>query len=86
MPFILITLLIFQFEISGKDDNDEHSKNIPFILVTLLVFQFEISGNNDNDEHALNIFFILLTLLLYNLKYQVKMIMMTINKTYQPYL
>ena len=46
-----VTLLVFQFEISGKDDNDEHPKNIRLKLVALLVFQFEISGKDNNDEH-----------------------------------
>ena len=48
---MLVTLLVFHFEISGKDDNDEHSRNIPLIQITLEVFHFEISGKDFNDEH-----------------------------------
>ena len=55
MQSILITLKVFHFEISGKDDNDEHPINIKLTLVTLIVFHFEISGKDDNDEHPLNI-------------------------------
>ena len=50
-----MTLLVFHFEISDKDDNEEHSENIPLISITLFVFHFEISGNDDNDEHPENI-------------------------------
>ncbi len=28
IEYILVTLSIFQFEISGKDNNDEHPRNI----------------------------------------------------------
>ena len=42
---------VFQFEISGKDDNDEHPANIALMSVLFSVFQFEISGKDDNDEH-----------------------------------
>ena len=49
MQLIFITLLVFQLEISGKDDNDEQLLNIKLISLTLLVFQLEISGNDDND-------------------------------------
>ena len=51
IPLILVTLLIFHFEISGKDSNDEHPSNKYDKLVTLFVFHFEISGNDFNDEH-----------------------------------
>ena len=51
MPHILVTLLVFHFEILGKDDKDKHRQNIKLILNTLLVFHFEISGKEDNDEH-----------------------------------
>ena len=46
-----VELLVFHFEISGIDDNDEHLKNKPSIIITLLVFYFEISGKDNNDEH-----------------------------------
>ena len=55
MPLIFLTLIVFHFEISGKDVNDDHNLKIYIILVTLLVFHFEISGKDDNDEHSLNI-------------------------------
>ena len=49
-------LLVFHFEISGKDDNDEHPlKKQTIFLKTLLVFHFEISGKDINDEHLSNI-------------------------------
>ena len=41
--FILVAFIVFQFEISGKDNNDEQPENIKLILVTFLVFQFDIS-------------------------------------------
>ena len=47
-----MTLFIFHFEISGKDDKEEHPENKPFISVTLFVFHFEISGKYDKDEHS----------------------------------
>ena len=55
IDFILITLLVFHFEISGKDNNDSHPLNKELISITLFVFQFEISGKDDNDLHQLNI-------------------------------
>ena len=57
-----VILLIFHFEISGKDDNDEQKTNIQLILIIFLVFHFEISGNDDNDKQPANIKFILVTL------------------------
>jgi len=55
-PFILFIfiILIFQFEISGKDLNNERLLNRYFILIRLFVFYFEISGNDDNNEHSKN--------------------------------
>ena len=50
ISFILVALLVFQFEILNKDDNNEHAASIQFILVTLLVFHIETSSNDDNDE------------------------------------
>ena len=52
MLLISVTLIVFHFEISGNDINDEHSQNKDFILITLLVFHFEISGISFNDEHS----------------------------------
>ena len=46
----VVTLFVFQLEISGKLDKDEHPLNIKLISVILLVFHFDISGNDDNDE------------------------------------
>jgi len=53
-PAILVTLFVFQFDISGKDVNDEHPENKHDIFVTLFVFHFEISGNDDKDEQSEN--------------------------------
>jgi len=60
---ILVTLLIFHFEISGKDDNDTHPLNISPLLIIFLIFHFEIFGKDDNDLHSKNIQIISLTLL-----------------------
>ena len=51
MLLILVTLEVFHFEISGKDDNDEYSLNILLIFVTLEVFHFEISGEMEENLH-----------------------------------
>ena len=48
-------LILLNFEISGKDTNDEQPLNIDFILEKLEEFHFEISGSDDNDEQPLNI-------------------------------
>ena len=47
---MLVILLVFHLEISGKVFNDKQSKNIPHILIILLVFHLEISGKDFNDE------------------------------------
>ena len=47
---ISVTLLVFHFEISGKDFNDEHPENNPFIFAICSVFHFEISGKDFKDE------------------------------------
>ena len=47
-PFILLTLLVFQFEILGKYFNNEQWDN------RLFVFQFEISGKDFNNELSEN--------------------------------
>ncbi len=52
---MLVTFLVFHFEIFGSDFNEEHSENIWLIFLELIVFQFEIAGNIDNDEHPENI-------------------------------
>ena len=43
--------MLFYFEISGKNNNEEHSLNIELISITLLIFHFEISGKDNKDEH-----------------------------------
>ena len=48
--FIYLILLVFHFEISGKDFNDEHPENNPSIDLTFSVFHFEISGKDFKDE------------------------------------
>ena len=35
---------------SGKDNNDEHPKNIQLIFLTLFVAHFDISGKDVKDE------------------------------------
>ena len=55
MPFIIVTLLVFHFEISGMLCTNMHPQNIPAILITLLVLGFEISGIFFNDEQSLKI-------------------------------
>ena len=53
---ILVNLIVFHFEISGKlDNNDEQSLNIELILTTLLLFHLDISGKDDNDDQTLSI-------------------------------
>ena len=49
-----ITLVVFHFDISGKDINDEHPLNIPLKLVLIFVFHLEISGKDISDVHSLN--------------------------------
>ena len=52
--YLYLFLLVFQFEISGKDFNNEQLLNRYFILIRLFVFHFEVSGNDDNNEHSKN--------------------------------
>ena len=66
MKLILITLLVFHFDISGNDFNDEHLKNKSSMQLTLPVFHFEISGNDFNDKHLINKLLISITLLVSN--------------------
>ena len=47
-----MTFEVSHFSILGRDNNDEHPKNIPYILFTFEVFQFEISGNDDKEKHS----------------------------------
>ena len=47
--------MVFHFDISGSDINDEQFKNISAIIVTLSVFHLEISGNDINFEQLENI-------------------------------
>ena len=42
---------VSQFEISGKDFNDEQSKNNPVISTIFSMFHLEISGNDFNEDH-----------------------------------
>ena len=55
MQFILIILVVFQFEMSGKYTNDEHPSNKHVIPFNFDVFHFDISfGKEINEEHSLN--------------------------------
>ena len=55
---ILIIFLVFQFDISGKDSNDE-SENILLISFTFSIFHFDIFDQVSKElEHPLNIPFI----------------------------
>ena len=40
--------MVFHLDISGNEDNDEHSENIKLILIALMVFHLDISGSEDN--------------------------------------
>ena len=42
-------LLVFHFEISGKNDKKGQKENKLLIFVTLLVFHFDISGKDDKE-------------------------------------
>ena len=42
-----MTLFVFHFDISGKDDKDIQLENKPFISLILLVFHIDISGKDD---------------------------------------
>ena len=48
MLCILITFLVFQFDISGIDFKEEQSKNNPLISIILEVSHFDISGKEIN--------------------------------------
>ena len=49
---MLLILLVFHFEISGKYFNEEQFANIPSILITLFKSQLEISGKDNNEKHS----------------------------------
>jgi len=49
-----MTLSVFHFDISGKDDKDSHPQNKHSIFKTLLVFHLDISGKDDKDLQLLN--------------------------------
>ena len=50
-----MTLFVFHFDISGKDNNFKHPQNKLSILVTLFVFHFDISGKDDKVLQSSNI-------------------------------
>ena len=66
---ILEMLLVFPFEISGKDVNEFLSINRFNILFTLLAFHRDILGKDFNELHLLNIQTILLILFYSILEY-----------------
>ena len=45
--FLEFQCIIFNFEISGKDDKDSHLLNKHSTLMTLFVFHYEISGKDE---------------------------------------
>jgi len=47
-------LLVFQFEISGKEVKDVHPANIVAIFVEFSIFHLEILGKYFSDEHPAN--------------------------------
>ena len=58
MPLILLTLVVFHFDTSGKDDNDLHLENKLLILITLFISHFDKSGRDNNDLQLENILLI----------------------------
>ena len=46
-----MTILVFHFDISGKDFKEIHDSNKCSISLILLVFHFDISGKDDKDLH-----------------------------------
>ena len=48
IEFILVTLEVSHFDISGNEDNVLQKENIELISVTFEVSHFDISGNEDN--------------------------------------
>ena len=49
-----VTLFVFHFDISGKEDKDEQLENKELIYLALFVFHFDISGNDNKDEQEEN--------------------------------
>ena len=49
---MLITLEVFQLDISGNDINELHPLNIEIKLLTLQIFHLDISGNDINELHS----------------------------------
>ena len=64
----MLIVFVSQFEISGKDNNDEH-REIKFHIVEILVIShFEISGKEIKDSQNESIPLILFTLLMSHLE------------------
>ena len=55
ISLIFVTLVVFQFDISGKSVNSKQLENKPFILVTFFVSQFEILDKFFKFEQLENI-------------------------------
>ena len=51
----MITLLIFQLDISGKDFKEEQPLNNPLKSVVLFKFHLDISGKDIKEEQSSNI-------------------------------
>ena len=51
IKFLLISALVFHFDISGNKVNDEHLLNKTLISITFCVFHFDISGKHNKLEH-----------------------------------
>ena len=49
-PQILVTFLVFHFDISGNIVNDKHSWKMHAIFQTFIVFHLDISGNDTKLE------------------------------------
>ena len=50
-----MTLSVFQFDITGNDNNDEQPENTPNISLTLEVFHSDRFDNEIKDEQLQNI-------------------------------
>ena len=50
-----MTFLVFHFDISGNNFNEEHPPNILLIFLTFIVFHIDILGNDFNEEHRAKI-------------------------------
>ena len=55
MLSILLTLLVFHLEISGKHLKELQPPNISSMVVTLLVFHLEISGKYIKEMQSPNV-------------------------------